>query len=103
MLSRQEIARSWLAAAPVPYWLDQSAHPAPRPALARPSGPARRWLAEVCSLWAALLARERTRGHSVILLEADRVGSAATGRNGGLSGRLITWSAFRPSWASTAR
>ena len=38
-----------------------TAHPARRPALARPSGPTRRWLAEVCGLWVALLARERTR------------------------------------------
>jgi len=37
MLQAQDIARSWPAAAPVPYRLDQPAHPAP---VRRPARPA---------------------------------------------------------------
>ena len=59
----------------MPYWLDRSAHPAPRPAL---GASVRADLAAAgggcCGLWTALLAKERDPGRSVILLEADMVG-----------------------------
>jgi hypothetical protein len=86
---RREIARSWLAAAPVPDWPDQSAHPAPRPALGG-SGRSRGGRRGVCGLLTALLAKERDPGRSVILLEADRVCWAATGRNGGFCAASLT-------------
>ena len=43
-----------------------------------------------CGLWTALLARERDPGRSVLLLEADRIGWAATGRNAGFGAASLT-------------
>jgi glycine/D-amino acid oxidase-like deaminating enzyme len=41
-------------------------------------------------LWTALLAKERDPGRDVVLIEADRIGSAATGRNGGFCDASLT-------------
>jgi glycine/D-amino acid oxidase-like deaminating enzyme len=91
MLSPRQIEDSWRCAAPVPYWLDQPGRPAPRPAL---RAPARAGLAVVgggfCGLWTALLAKERDPSRSVVLLEAGRVGWAATGRTGGFCAASLT-------------
>jgi glycine/D-amino acid oxidase-like deaminating enzyme len=43
-----------------------------------------------CGPWTALLAKKRDPGRSVILLEADRAGWAATGRNGGICAASLT-------------
>lgn len=87
-----DVADSMVAAAldslavarPVPYWLDDPARPEAAPPLA---GEARTQLAIVgggyTGLWAAIEAKERDPGREVVLLEGDRVGSGASGRNGG--------------------
>ncbi|WP_435130962.1 NAD(P)/FAD-dependent oxidoreductase [Actinacidiphila sp. bgisy144] len=84
-------ARALAAARPVPYWLDDPARPAAQPALAG---------AEHCDLlvvgggysglWTALLAKERDPGRDVVLIEAGRIGSAASGRNGGFCAASLT-------------
>lgn len=84
MLSPRELRDSWSGAAPVPFWLDHADRPVPRPAL---DAPISADLVVVgggfSGLWTALLAKERDSGRQVLLIEADRVASAATGRNGG--------------------
>jgi glycine/D-amino acid oxidase-like deaminating enzyme len=84
--------RSALAAAkPVPYWLDQSDAPSRLPAL---TGSDRADLAVIgggyTGLWAALQAKEADPDRDVVLLEADRVANAGSGRNGGFCSASIT-------------
>jgi glycine/D-amino acid oxidase-like deaminating enzyme len=67
-----------------PYWLDSPLRPEPQEALVRH---ATCDLAVVgggfTGLWTALQAKERSPDSDVILLESQRIGWAATGRNGG--------------------
>ena len=79
------------AAKPVPYWLDQGDAPSRLPALA---GPDRADLAVIgggyTGLWAALQAKEADPDRDVVLLEADRIANAGSGRNGGFCSASIT-------------
>lgn len=83
--------RPWRQAAPISFWLDDPVAPAPLPALDRPL---RTSLAVVgggfSGLWTALLAKEADPGLDVVLLEAERVAWAATGRNGGFCEATLT-------------
>ncbi len=87
----REVRDSWSDAVPVPFWLDRADRPAPRPALRSPDAAG---LAVVgggfTGLWTALLAKERDPAREVVLIEADRVASAATGRNGGFCAASLT-------------
>jgi glycine/D-amino acid oxidase-like deaminating enzyme len=78
-------------AEPAPFWLDSPLRPEPRPALA---GPGEADLAIVggglSGLWAALIAKERDPEREVIVLEADRIAQAASGRNGGFCSSFLT-------------
>jgi glycine/D-amino acid oxidase-like deaminating enzyme len=71
------------------FWLDSPAAPEPLPPLA---GEERCELAVVgggfTGLWAALLAAER--GADVVLVEGDRCGAGASGRNGGFLEASLT-------------
>jgi glycine/D-amino acid oxidase-like deaminating enzyme len=71
--------------------LDSDRRPASRQSLA---GHSRADLAIVgagfTGLWTALLAKERDPGREVILIEGDRIGWAATGRNGGFCAASLT-------------
>lgn len=75
----------------VPYWLDDPARPDPLPPLA---ADVRADLLVVgggySGLWTALRAKERDPGREVVLLEADRCGGAASGRNGGFAEPSLT-------------
>jgi glycine/D-amino acid oxidase-like deaminating enzyme len=71
-------------ASSTPFWLDDPARPAPRPAL---SGQVSCDLAVVgggySGLWTALLAKRRDPARRVVVVEAESIGWAASGRNGG--------------------
>ena len=77
--------------ATVPFWLDTPARPAARAAL---SGPVHCDLAVIgggyTGLWTAVRAKERDPGRNVLLIEADQVGHAASGRNGGFCAASLT-------------
>jgi glycine/D-amino acid oxidase-like deaminating enzyme len=80
-----------LDAAPTPYWLDRPDRPLPRAALDAHAG------TDLCivgggysGLWTAILAKERDPSRDVVLLEGNRVGWAASGRNGGFCSASLT-------------
>ena len=74
-----------------PLWLDTPARPEPRPGL---PGDVETDLLVVgggfTGLWTALRAVERDPGRRVLLVEADRLGEHATGRNGGFCEASLT-------------
>jgi glycine/D-amino acid oxidase-like deaminating enzyme len=88
-------ARSLAGAEPAPFWLDDPARPAAEPAL---TGEEDCDLLVVgggySGLWTALLAKERDPGSDVVLVEGNRIGWAATGRNGGFCAASLTHGAF---------
>ncbi|MEV7646204.1 FAD-dependent oxidoreductase [Arthrobacter sp. NPDC089319] len=78
-------------ASATPYWLDDPSRPESLPPL---RGPVTADLAVVgggyTGLWTALLAKERDPDRSVVLLEGNRIGWAASGRNGGFCEASLT-------------
>jgi glycine/D-amino acid oxidase-like deaminating enzyme len=86
-----ELGRLGMAARPRSFWLDQPDAPAARAPL---PGDTSCDLAVIgagfSGLWAALLAKEANPGRSVLVLEGNRVGWAATGRNGGFCEASLT-------------
>jgi cation diffusion facilitator CzcD-associated flavoprotein CzcO len=88
---REELTRLVMAAQPTPFWLDRHDAPAPREPL---RGEVSCDLAVVGGgfggLWAALLAKEANPGRSVVLIEGNRIGWAASGRNGGFCDASLT-------------
>ncbi len=83
--------RALADAEPAVFWLDDPTAPPPRPALVEDVDCE---LAVVgggyTGLWTALRARERGEAGDVVVLEADRVGGAASGRNGGFCAASLT-------------
>lgn len=89
---RQGRGRASLAdVVPKPFWLDRSDRPAARPPLA---GDTSADLVIVgggyAGLWTALRAKDREPGRDVLVVEGDRVGGAASGRNGGFCSASLT-------------
>jgi glycine/D-amino acid oxidase-like deaminating enzyme len=84
-------AMSFADATPLSYWLDDKT--APEPALPL-VGATTADLAVVgggyTGLWAALMAKSDDPSSDVVLLESDRCGWAASGRNGGFCAASIT-------------
>lgn len=78
-------------AQPVPFWLDDPARPEPRPRLDEPITTD---LVVVgggfCGLWTAIIAKQRQPDREVVLIEASRIGWAASGRNGGFVEASLT-------------
>ncbi len=78
-------------ARPLSFWLDDPTAPDPAPPLV---GPGRADLVVVgggfTGLWAALLAKRDDPSLDVALLEGDRCGWAASGRNGGFCAASLT-------------
>jgi glycine/D-amino acid oxidase-like deaminating enzyme len=86
-------------AAPRSAWLDTPDRPEPRPALGADTGSdtGSDTTADLVvvgggytGLWTAVLAKERDPGRDVVLLEAERIGWAASGRNGGFCSASLT-------------
>jgi len=84
-------SRLVMAAEPKPFWLDRPDTP---PVRERLRGEAACDLAVIgggfTGLWTALLAKESDPERSVVLVEGDRVGWAASGRNGGFCDASLT-------------
>ena len=83
--------RSFADASTTPFWLDSPGRPAARPPL---DGDSRAEHAIVggglSGLWAAVLALERDPDADVVVLDSDRIGWAASGRNGGFLSSFLT-------------
>ena len=74
-----------------PFWLDGAEAPASNPTLVRTVS------CDLCvvgggytGLWTAIIAKERDPSLDVVLVEADEVASAASGRNGGFMESTLT-------------
>ena len=87
----RDYSRLVRAAEPKPFWLDRPDAP---PARARLRGSVACDLAVIgggfTGLWTALLAKEFYPERSVVLVEGNRVGWAASGRNGGFCDASLT-------------
>ncbi len=80
-----------LDAAPVSFWLDDPGAPPPAAALVgRTSADLTVVGGGYTGLWSALTAKERCPDRDVVLLESDRCGWAASGRNGGFCAASVT-------------
>jgi glycine/D-amino acid oxidase-like deaminating enzyme len=78
-------------AAPVAYWLDDpSAPPSAPPLVGRTDADLTVVGGGYTGLWTALLAKTARPEREVVLLEADRCGWAASGRNGGFCAASLT-------------
>ena len=90
-VSAASIRASLKDAQPASFWLDDSEAPQPRPQLAEHL---RCDLLVVgggfTGLWTALLAKEEDPSLDVVLVEGERIGWAATGRNGGFVSSSLT-------------
>jgi glycine/D-amino acid oxidase-like deaminating enzyme len=90
-ISAREAEAALQHASSTPLWWDDDRRPAPR---APAQGDHDVDLAVVgggfTGLWAALLALEEDPGREVIVLEGERLGWAATGRNGGFCSASLT-------------
>jgi glycine/D-amino acid oxidase-like deaminating enzyme len=84
-------AASLADAQPVAFWLDTPDRPPARPPLTADTTAD---LAVVgggfCGLWTAVLAKERDPSTEVVLVDADRIAWAASGRNGGFCAASLT-------------
>ncbi|MEF2977295.1 NAD(P)/FAD-dependent oxidoreductase [Subtercola sp. YIM 133946] len=88
--SREQIAASLAGASATPFWLDA---PAPEPTAALRGALTTDLLVVgggFCGLWTALLAKERDPDRDVVLIEANRIAWAASGRNGGFLEASLT-------------
>ena len=90
-VSPSSIRESLRDAEPTPFWLDDPDAPEPRPQLIEHL---RCDLLVVgggfSGLWTALLAKEEDPSLDVVLVEGERIGWAATGRNGGFVSSSLT-------------
>lgn len=85
------LAEALSGAATTPFWLEDPSRPEARPAVRSDIDTD---LVIVgggfCGLWTALIAKERDPHRRVVLLEGQRIGWAASGRNGGFCEASLT-------------
>ncbi len=82
-----------------PFWLDDApARPAHEPLRGRTPAALAIVGGGFLGLWTAILAKERDPGRDVVLLEAGRIGNAASGRNGGFCEASITHGDDNAAW-----
>lgn len=78
-------------AAPTPFWLDDPARPEARPHLLKDLDTDLLVVGGgYAGLWTAVIAKERDPHRRVVLIEAQRIGWAASGRNGGFCEASLT-------------
>ncbi|NKZ04768.1 NAD(P)/FAD-dependent oxidoreductase [Actinomadura latina] len=86
-----DIRKALADAEPEPFWLQDEARPPAGPSL---DGARTCDLAVIgggySGLWTALMAKERDPSLDVVVLEAGRIGAAASGRNGGFCAASLT-------------
>ncbi|MBO1754092.1 FAD-binding oxidoreductase [Allobranchiibius sp. CTAmp26] len=86
-----DVSATWRDASTTPYWLDTPDRPAARSALTADTHTDLLVVGGGFSgLWTALLAKERDPDRDVLLVEGDRIGWAASGRNGGFCSASLT-------------
>ncbi len=84
-------ATSWRRTSGTPFWLDDRNRPAQRPHLDRATTTDLAIVgAGYSGLWAALLAKQQQPDRDIVMVDACRVGWAASGRNGGFCDASIT-------------
>ncbi len=90
-VTRSDVSQALADAKPGSFWLDSPARPSLRAPLTHSTSTD---LAVIgggyTGLWTALMAKQRDPGRDVVLIEADRVGWAASGRNGGFCSASLT-------------
>ena len=83
--------RSFADASPLPFWLDSPQAPEPAtPLYGRDECDLAVVGGGLTGVWTALLAKERDPAREVVLLEGDRLGWQASGRNGGFCMATLT-------------
>ena len=84
------IAASLRDASPTPYWLDAGVRPEPVPLRGATTADLVVVGGGFTGLWTALLAKEADPTRDVVVLEGERIGWAASGRNGGFCDASLT-------------
>lgn len=84
------IDRSLQDTAPAVVWLDGLTQPAHPPLVGGTDADLTVVGGGYCGLWTAVLAKRRNPGARVVLLEAEQIGWAASGRNGGFIESSLT-------------
>ena len=83
--------KSWRGTSGTPFWLDDPSRPPQRQHLDRATSTDLAIVgAGYSGLWAALLAKQQDPDRDVVIVDACRVGWAASGRNGGFCDASIT-------------
>jgi glycine/D-amino acid oxidase-like deaminating enzyme len=87
-----EIDAALADAKPHPFWLDDPARPEPRPRLDDETITTDLVVVGggFCGLWTAIIAKQRQPDRDIVLIEAARIGWAASGRNGGFVEASLT-------------
>lgn len=88
---RTESLKSLSDVTHTPFWLDDPLRPAPQPAITTQTSTDLLVIgAGYSGLWTALLAKQENPNREIVLLEAGKVATGASGRNGGFMDASLT-------------